>query len=118
MVADLKRSLKRINSAFELSDADMDFVITSLRALPPNLDGIHHFLDIFRNCLVVPLQKRGKERLLRLFDLQNLENNQFIVTNQFTVDGIRPDKSAIVLEESLGGVLNSAVASSNGHGRW
>ncbi|MEM3490072.1 MAG: HsdR family type I site-specific deoxyribonuclease, partial [Nitrososphaerota archaeon] len=83
---ELRTSLKRVNPSVELTDADLGFIATSLRTIPASLEGIRRFLDIFRNGLVVPLQKEGKERVIRLVDLQNYENNEFIVTNQFRLE--------------------------------
>ena len=97
VVNDLRDALIRINSAVELADADLDFVVTSLRTIPANLEGIRRFLDLFRNGLVVPLKKEGKERVIKLFDLGNIENNEFVVTNQYKVEGSKPDRPDIVL---------------------
>jgi type I restriction enzyme R subunit len=80
---------KKVNSDVEFTDADLDFVIVSLRTIPANIEGIRIFLDRFRNGLVVPLQKEGKERVIKLVDLENIENNEFIVTNQFKVEGLK-----------------------------
>jgi len=96
-IEDLKRALKKINSNVELTDADLDFVIVSLRTIPANLEGIRRFLDFFRNGLVVPLQKEGKERVLKLIDLEDIENNEFIITNQFIIQGAKSDRPDIVL---------------------
>jgi type I restriction enzyme R subunit len=82
-----KNALKRVNGDIEFTDADLDFVIISLRGIPSNIDGIRTFLDRFRNGLVVPIQKEGREKVVRLVDLENVENNEFIVTNQFKVEG-------------------------------
>jgi type I restriction enzyme R subunit len=91
VVEELTDALKKINSEFELTDADLDFVIVSLRTIPANLEGIKRFLDIFRNGLVVPLQKEGKEGVIKLVDLENenIDNNEFVVTNQFRVEGTK-----------------------------
>ncbi|MBA7602971.1 hypothetical protein ES703_10068 [subsurface metagenome] len=97
VVADLKEALKRVSARVELTDADMDFVAVRLRTIPANIEGIRQFLDIFRNGLVVPLQKEGKERVLKLIDLGNIENNKFVVTNQYRVVGLRPDRPDVVL---------------------
>jgi type I restriction enzyme R subunit len=96
IIEDLKESLKRINNV-ELMDADLDFVIVSLRTLPANIEGIGRFLDWLRNGLVVPLQKENKEGVIRLIDFEHIENNQFVVTNQFRVEGQAPDRADIVL---------------------
>lgn len=97
VVADLREALKRVNANVELTDADLDFVAVSLRTVPASVEGIRRFLDVFRNGLVVPVQKEGKERVLGLIDLENIENNEFVVTNQYKVEGLKPDKPDIVL---------------------
>ncbi|MEM2111899.1 MAG: HsdR family type I site-specific deoxyribonuclease, partial [Candidatus Bathyarchaeia archaeon] len=89
IVDDLKDALKKINRSVELTDADLGFIITSLRTIPANLEGIRRFLDVFRNGLVVPLQKEKKERIIKLVDLKNIESNDFVVTNQFRVEGLK-----------------------------
>lgn len=89
VVEDLRNALKRVNDDVEFTDADLDFITVSLRTIPANLEGIRRFLDVFRNGLVVPLQKEGTERVIKLVDLENIENNEFIVTNQFKVEGLK-----------------------------
>jgi type I restriction enzyme R subunit len=95
VVDDFKAALRKLNSCVELMDADLDFVLTSLKTIPTNVEGIRMFLDKFRNGFVVPLQKEGKERLLRIIDLNVVANNSFVVTRQFKIEGlkgnIRPD---------------------------
>lgn len=88
VVGDLKGALRRINKA-ELTDADLEFIIVMLRTIPANIDGIRRFLDILRNGLLVPLQKEKKERVIKLIDFENQENNEFIVANQYRVEGIK-----------------------------
>lgn len=87
VVEDLKESLKKINNNVELTDADLDFVLISLRGISSNIDGVRKFLDVFRNGLVVPLQKEGKEKVLKIVDVEKVENNNFVVTNQYKVEG-------------------------------
>jgi type I restriction enzyme R subunit len=97
VVNDLRDALPKINSQVELTDADLSFILTFLRTIPANLEGIRRFLDIFRNGLVVPLQKEGKERVIKLIGLENISNNSFVVTNQYKVEGLKPDRPDIVL---------------------
>jgi type I restriction enzyme R subunit len=97
VIEDLKEALKRVNTQVELTEADLDFVVIKLRTIPANIEGIRQFLDVFRNGLVVPLKKERKERILRLIDLENIEKNKFVVTNQYRVEGTKPDKPDIIL---------------------
>jgi type I restriction enzyme R subunit len=98
VLENLRKLLPAINREIEFTDADLDFVIISLRTIIPNIDGIRIFLDRFRNGLVVPMQKEGKERVIKLVDLENIESNEFIVTNQFKLEGTKGNiKADIVL---------------------
>jgi type I restriction enzyme R subunit len=89
VLENLKNALPAINREVEFTDADLDFVIISLRTIPSNIEGLRTFLDRFRNGLVVPIQKEGKERVIKLVDSEKIESNEFIVTNQFKVEGSR-----------------------------
>lgn len=94
----VRDSLRRLNSCMELTEADLDFVVTSLKTIPANVEGIRVFLDKFRSGVVVPLQKEGKEKVLRIVNLQNIENNDFMVTRQFKIEGLKGNiKPDIVL---------------------
>ncbi|MGB9760305.1 MAG: type I restriction endonuclease subunit R, partial [Thermoproteota archaeon] len=97
VVEKLKNALKRINPNVELTDADSDFIITSLRTIPENVEGIRRFLDIFRNGLVVPLEKEGREEVIRIVDLKNIEANEFMVTRQFKVEGSKGEIRADIV---------------------
>ena len=94
---DLKRALRRINKV-ELTEADLDFVLVSLRTIPANVNGIRRLLYLLRNGIVVPLQKEKEEKVIKLIDFENPENNEFVVTNQFKVEGLRKtDRADIIL---------------------
>ena len=65
-----------MNPEVEFTDADLDFIVVSLRIIMANFEEIKTFLYRFRNGLVVPLQKEGKEIVIKLIDV---ENNEFLV---------------------------------------
>ena len=96
IIEDVKAAAKRLNEV-ELTEADLNFIITTLRTLPQNIDGIDKFLDIIRNGLVVPIQKENKARVIKLIDFKNVENNEFILTNQFKLEGLKGDRIDILL---------------------
>ena len=68
VVDDLKKAVERINNTIEFTDADLEFIVVSLRTIPITIDGIKKFLEILRNGLVVPIQKDNEEKVIRLFD--------------------------------------------------
>ncbi|RKY01568.1 hypothetical protein DRP77_09485 [Candidatus Poribacteria bacterium] len=97
----LKSALRRINEDVELTEADLEFAIASLRRIPASPEGIGELLDKLKNGLVVPLQEEKREQVLRLLDFENPDNNEFIVTNQYEIKGPyagrrRPDIVLIV----------------------
>lgn len=88
VAADLRKALRKINNA-ELTDADLDFILVSIRSMPANIEGVRRFLDVLRNGVLVPLQKEEEERVIRLIDFENPDNNEFIATNQYRLEGSR-----------------------------
>lgn len=86
VVEDLKNAIRRINN-YDFTEGDLDFIVVSLRTIPITIDGIRKFLEIFRNGLVVPLQKEGKEKVIKIVDLDEVKNNEFVITNQYKVNG-------------------------------
>ena len=75
-----RKALPIINREVEFTDADLDFTFMSLKIILSNINGIRTFLDRFRKGLVIPIKKKGKEKVVKLVDLENIESNEFIVT--------------------------------------
>jgi type I restriction enzyme R subunit len=88
VVTDVRRALRKINDV-ELSDADLDFILVNLKTIPATIDGIRRFIDYMKNGLVVPLEKEKEEKVIRLIDFDDVDTNDFIVTNQYRINGIR-----------------------------
>ncbi|MFW6159908.1 MAG: type I restriction endonuclease subunit R [Acidobacteriota bacterium] len=88
VVEDLKKAIRRINH-YDFTEGDLDFIVVSLRTIPITIDGIRKFLEILRIGLVVPLQKEGKEKVIKIVDLglDKVKNNEFVITNQYKVLG-------------------------------
>lgn len=82
----LRKALRRINQT-QLSEADLGYVVATLKTLAPNIEGIKRFMDILKNGLVVSVEEGKKQAVVRLVDFDKLDNNEFTVTNQFVVEG-------------------------------
>jgi len=85
----LKDAICKINRNFSITDSDLDSIICTLNNIPPNLEGIRKLLDILKQGLLVYLEGERKERVIRLVDYDELSRNDFIVTNQFDLEGLR-----------------------------
>ncbi|MEX2405641.1 MAG: type I restriction endonuclease subunit R [Candidatus Paceibacterota bacterium] len=76
----LLEAVKRIN------DIDDDEALSVVREIK-KLDSNEAFLDVFRNGVNLKDSATGKMRDYYIIDFDTLDNNQFVVTNQFYFEG-------------------------------
>lgn len=98
LIPRLKRSLKRLNS--ELSDLAIDDAISRILSVEhPSLDIANKevYKLLTEGVHLEAKDKKGetKGRIVKVFDFENPLNNEFLVVNQFAIQGIetvrRPD---------------------------
>jgi len=98
LVSRLKRSIRRINP--ELPDSAIDEAVSTLiRVENPNLEMANKevYKMIIEGVRVNIHNSSGEERgkIVKIFDFQNPLNNEFLIVNQFAVQGLeklrRPD---------------------------
>lgn len=86
----LSGAIHRINGV-ELGSALMWVILNEIKKIDSN----EAFLNVLRNGINVKDPESGKFKDYKVIDFENIENNQFIVTNQFYFEGnaenIRPD---------------------------
>jgi len=84
----LFEAVKKINN---IDDDEVHSVVREVKKLDSN----EAFLNVFRNGINLKDPETGKMRDYYVIDSNNLENNHFVVTNQFYFEGnsenIRPD---------------------------
>jgi type I restriction enzyme, R subunit len=85
LIDEVKDAIKRINKDIEFDDEDLDYAIKKLKVIPSTLEGIKQFLDYFRHGILMPIKKERKERVVRIIDTDNIDNNSFIVVDEFSV---------------------------------
>jgi len=94
----LKRSIRRLNP--DLPEAEIDDVIRSIIKFEhPNLEIANKevYKMLTHGVKIGVRDKSGEEkgRLVKIFDFKNPQNNEFLVVNQFAIQGIekvrRPD---------------------------
>ncbi|MBC7330553.1 HsdR family type I site-specific deoxyribonuclease [bacterium] len=93
----LKNAVQRLNPKFSFTESDLSYILSYLRNLPANIVGIKSFLDILKNGLLVPLEREKKEQVVKLLDFENIQNNEFIFTRQFTLEDLTGSIRADVL---------------------
>jgi type I restriction enzyme R subunit len=90
----LKHALKTLNPEVLKTNEDVNKVIERLQLLPNDIRGNREFFDWLKSEASIILRQDEKHQTIRLIDYENLQNNRFIVTNQFPFAGyenIRPD---------------------------
>jgi type I restriction enzyme R subunit len=85
LIDEVKDAIKRINKDIEFDDEDLDYAIRKLRGIPSTLEGIKQFLYYFRHGISMPIKKERKERVVRIVDNDNIDNNSFIVVDEFSI---------------------------------
>jgi type I restriction enzyme R subunit len=85
LIDEVKDAIKRINKDIEFDDEDLDYAIRKLRGIPSTLEGIKQFLYYFRHGISMPIKKGHKGRVVRIVDNDNIDNNSFIVVDEFSI---------------------------------
>lgn len=93
----LKEALKKLNPNVIQRDEDAERVISQLRRLLNDVTGNKEFFEWFKGERSLVLKAGEKAKTIRLVDLQNPENNTFVVTNQFKFAGYENIRFDIVL---------------------
>ena len=89
----LRKKLKDLNPAILTSDARVDAIITKLRACRDN----QQWLAWLQNGVNYLFDPSEKARDVRLIDFDDINKNEWWVTNQFPVEGNSPRRPDLVL---------------------
>jgi type I restriction enzyme, R subunit len=89
----LREKLKLLNRTILTDEARVDAIITKLRACRDN----QQWLAWLQNGINYRFDPSEKSRDVRLIDFDNIEANEWWVTNQFPVEGRSPRRPDIVL---------------------
>ncbi|MEM0381073.1 MAG: HsdR family type I site-specific deoxyribonuclease [Nitrososphaerota archaeon] len=91
----LKRSLKRINPW--IGEEEINNIINTLKFTPQGIEGAKKILNYYKFGVPVKLEKERIVRNAHLFDYENIENNEFIVSRQVINKGIETIRNDILL---------------------
>lgn len=89
----LREKLKALNPGILTDEARVDAIITKLRACRDNVQ----WLAWLKNGVNYQFDASEKSKDVRLIDYENLDANEWWVTNQFPVEGRSPRRPDIVL---------------------
>ncbi|TDA29975.1 MAG: hypothetical protein DSO04_06675 [Hadesarchaea archaeon] len=95
LLRQLVQAVRRLNPTLELSEEDLNRVISELHALPASFEGSKLFLRYLKDGLPLKLEKTKELRYVKILDQENPENNEFLISDQVWFESsrgrIRPD---------------------------
>src|SRR3989344_2312568 len=81
LINNLIRQIKKIND-IQLSDEDIKNILNELKFKPSTQEGIKQILYLLKEGVSIKLEKQRTLEKIKLFDYDNMEKNEFIVTRQ------------------------------------
>jgi len=93
----LSDKLKQLNKNKNISDDDVDKVITELKLTATGIEGSKKLLRYYKQGVPVKFEKEKIVKLALLSDFENITNNTFIVSNQVTHTGLQNIRNDIIL---------------------
>ncbi len=97
LIPNLVRALQRINKKSELGNEEINKVINELKLTGTGVEGAKKILNFYKFGVPVKFEKEKVVKYVQLFDFQEIENNEFIVTRQVYYQGRDRIRTDIVL---------------------
>lgn len=93
----LREAINRINSKVDLDEEEVSKAITELKLKSSGSDGVRQVLHALKYGVTIK-SKRGRDlKPVRLFDFQNLDNNEYLVSRQVIYRGKEEIKTDVML---------------------
>jgi type I restriction enzyme R subunit len=92
----LTEKLKELNPGI-IADENVGDVIRRLKLISATLKGNEEFLEYLRGKKTVYVEKEKRERNIKLIDFENIENNHFAFTKEFSFEDREKRRLDIVL---------------------
>lgn len=87
LIENLKSALFRINKEKNVGEEEIKQVITELKLLPNDQEGIKKFLYFLKYGIGIKFEKEGLVKTVNLFDYEDVNNNEFIFSRQVHIKG-------------------------------
>ncbi|MEM2174332.1 MAG: HsdR family type I site-specific deoxyribonuclease [Candidatus Micrarchaeia archaeon] len=86
LVEDLKKKIFEINKDVELTEDDVNLIISKLQSASNDQNGHKEILRFLKYGVPIKTEKERIVKSIQLFDYKNLTRNDFIFTNQFNFE--------------------------------
>jgi len=94
LIPNLVRALKRINRKSSIGDEEIKKVLNELKLTGTGIEGAKRILNFYKFGIPVKFEKEKVVKYVQLFDFQNYDRNEFVVSRQvyyYGRDTIRTD---------------------------
>ncbi len=94
LLNNLGRAINRLNIDKGIGEGETKHVLNELKLKGSGIEGIKQILNFLKFGIPVKFEKERVVKYVRLFDFENIDNNEFIVSRQVTYhgrDNIRTD---------------------------
>jgi type I restriction enzyme R subunit len=93
----LVRALERINKESGIGDEEINKALNELKLTGTGIEGAKRILNFYKFGIPVKFEKEKVVKYVQLFDFQNLENNEFMVSRQVYYYGRETIRTDIIL---------------------
>jgi len=97
LIPTLVRALGRINRKSGIGNEEIKKVLNELKLTGTGIEGAKRILNFYKFGIPVKFEKEKVVKYVQLFDFQNLENNEFIVSRQIYYYGKETIRTDIIL---------------------
>jgi len=97
IIPDLINAIRRVNRGVELTESDVNRVLSELKLSPATMEGAKNVLRCLKLGVPVKLEKERTVRYVQLIDYSNVENNDFVVSRQVRFVGVGEVRADIIL---------------------
>jgi len=97
LIPNLIRSIQKINKNLDVGDEEINKILNELRLTGSGHEGSKRILNFYKFGIPVKFEKDRVVKFIRLFDYDNIENNEFIVTRQVIYKGRDNIRTDIIL---------------------
>ncbi|MEM2029856.1 MAG: HsdR family type I site-specific deoxyribonuclease [Archaeoglobaceae archaeon] len=97
LISDLIDAIKRINRGFELTEGDINRVLSELKMAPATMEGAKTVLRSLKYGVPVKLEKERIVKNIQLIDYEHIESNDFVVSRQVRFSGYGEIRADVIL---------------------
>jgi type I restriction enzyme R subunit len=97
LIPNLVRALEKINRKLEIGNEEVNKVINELKLTGTGVEGAKRILTFYKFGVPVKFEKEKVVKYVQLFDFEDIDNNEFIITRQVYYQGKDRIRTDIIL---------------------